>query len=178
MKIKTVNPLPSWAVGVISVASMAAIAFVGYKIYSKLKSEADTKKNKEVAKDAKSDYNKLKSQGQGLSFPASTYSGVSNTIKNLLDGCELGASEIKAVESIAKVVKKPIDWFYLVDTFGVRKIDNCGWATGDTEYDLISLLQEQLDGLLFGDSVLGKRRFGVNTYSVLSDYLKTIGVNL
>jgi hypothetical protein len=74
------------------------------------------------------------------------------------------------------LVKKPIDWYKLVSVFGSRDIEDCGY--GKTNYDLVTLLKDQLDSQLIGDTVLGKRYWNDNTLKPLSDYLSKLGITI
>ena len=76
----------------------------------------------------------MSNSGEKLSFPEYNYSSTANTIQKLLDGCDKVTTEEQVVEEIARLVKKPIDWFHLVSVFGNRDISDCGY--GKTNYDL------------------------------------------
>ena len=135
--------LPKWANGLIVIGSLAIVGAVGYLIYKKMK-EKEEKGNAQETTDAVN--NELKNEitnGNTLSFPQSNYVTASNTIFQLLDGCEYYTSEVQAIEEVIKIVKKKVDWLNLVKAFGVRKVDNCGYMTGDTTYDLPTLLKDQ-----------------------------------
>jgi hypothetical protein len=162
--------------GIIAVAGTGVVVFAlykGYKWYQAKQSEKDSNK---AASQSGSEYDKLKKSGEQLSFPLSNYTSTANYIQKALDGCERVTTEMKVVEEIAKVVKKPVDWYYLISTFGNRDIANCGF--GSTNYDLVTLLKDQLDSQLIGDSVLGKTYWNDNTLKPLSNYLATIGITI
>ena len=184
-KAEIFKGLPTWAKGIIAIAIVGGIGIVGYTIYKKLKSVGDKGKDdtaKETEKLAAKDYNDLVKAGQKITFPPSAYAAANETIVKLLDGCESIFSEIKAIEEVIKVVKKPVDWYYLVKTFGQKDIDNCGYWQGETRYSLEGLLKEQLNQsktYLFGATLGGwKCPAGVyqNSKDILSAYLKTVGI--
>lgn len=186
-KAEIFKGLPTWAKGIIAIAIVGGIGIVGYTIYKKLKSVGDKGKDdtaKETEKLAGKDYNDLVKQGQKITFRPSDYSAACETIIKLLDGCETYNSELSAIAEVIKVVKKPIDWYYLVQTFGQKDIDNCGYWTGETRYSLVGLLKDQLDSYavitplpktILGGWQVPSGYYG-DTVEILSKYLKSIGI--
>jgi hypothetical protein len=176
--------LPKWANGLIVVGSLAIVGAVGYYLYKKLMQDKEEKDSKETLNEIEKELKNEIQNGQTLTYPQSNYNTASNLIFQLLDGCELYSSEEKAIAQVIKVVKKKADWLNLCRTFGVKKVDNCGYLTGDTTYDLPTLLKDQLDStaisLPYLDSIEGyKVPYGwTKTNDILAGYLKTKGVTL
>ena len=181
--------LPMWAKGVIAIAIVGGVAVIGYTIYKKLKSVGDKGKDdtpKETTQLAGKDYDALYKSGQRISFKPSDYAAASETILKLLDGCETTNSEISAIEEVIKVVKKPIDWYYLIKIFGQKDVADCGtWGMAKTRYSLVGLLKDQLDTYVLvtpfpqtklGGWVVPSGSYG-DSIGILSKYLKTIGVS-
>jgi len=179
--------LPPWAKGIIAVVVVGGLAFVSYKIYKKVQTltDPDRKDEKDVIKQVEKDIKVAQQQGQTLSKPLSVYKSTANNIKEKLDGCEGNiTTENDVVKLVISVVKKPIDWLQLQKDFDVRKIDNCGIGTGDTEYELGNLLKDQLDqypntkivaeGFTYDPRVSGRK----TTYDILKVYLNKIGVSI
>lgn len=143
---KYYQELPSWAKGAVAIAIIGGIGLIGYTIYKKVKTIQDKKESNETANAAEDEYLRLKKQGQKLSSPEANYFAAANAVKNALDGCDSVASEVDAINAVLKVVKKPIDWYYLVNVFGSRKIEGCAWGENKM-YALPELLSEQLGHL-------------------------------
>lgn len=180
--IELFKGLPKYARGIIAFIIVALIFYVLYLIYSAIKKAADNKNVKNTANAAGDLYQQELNKGQKLSLNALVYNSAANDIANKLEGCDSFDNEIKAIETIANVVKKPIDWYYLVKVFNVRSIDNCGLGNGDTTYALPELLKDQLDssGVYRGSgalSVIGTG-FTMNSRDLLMKYLYSIGVTL
>ena len=164
---------------ILTLAGLAVVGTVGYIIYKKFKKTKEDKDSKAVADDADKAANDLKKGGAKLSFPEASYSSVINLIVKLLNGCDSFGSELQVVNEVAKVVKTPLDWYYLVSKFGKKDIDDCGW--GKTNYDLITLLKDQLDTAgAYTIDVNGYKKSGyaINTIDILEDYLKTKGIQI
>jgi hypothetical protein len=143
---KGFNSLPNWAKGTIAVIGVATIVYAGWLVkkgIDKLIAGRDERKEDEAQKD---ELEKLEDAGIKPTLSDSMAYGLSNTIKTLLDGCESSGSELEVMEQILASVNNQADWVKLQKVFGKKSIDNCGWGTGDTEYDLRSLLTDQLDG--------------------------------
>lgn len=165
---------------IITAVSAVVLWVVGKQISKYVRRREDEKDPKVVVSNAQNDLKNEQQKGESLSFPSSTYSGTSNTIFQLLDGCETLDSEIQVIANIIKTVKKPIDWYNLIEVFGTKEITDCGtFGQIHTTYDLISLLKDQLDtsGPYFinidGYKASG---FAYESVNVLRAYLKTIGV--
>lgn len=153
--------------------------YKGYKYLNDLAQQRDEQK---ASDSAGSEYDKLIKQGKVLSKPQTDYRSAANLIEKLLDGCETSSSEFQVIENIIKVVKKPIDWLYLVKVFGVRKISDCGsFGSSKTEYDLATLLKDQLDtGGAYSIDVDGYKDSGYTSDSIeiLRKYFSKIGVTI
>lgn len=176
--------LPKWANGLIVVGSFIIVGTVAYYLYKRIKKKEDEKTSKDTVNEVEKEIKTIQQQG-GVnatpSFTASTYQAAANTVAIMLDGCELPSTELKVIETIAKVIIKPIDWLTLVKVFGVRKIDNCGFGTGDTTYDLPTLLKDQLDSFsIYAMDINGYKKSGTvsNTIKILQDYLSAKGITL
>ena len=184
----TKTGLPSWAKGVIAVALIGVGAFVLYKVY-KFVEGSDRRKTKEADDVIKEQEKEIKAEinkGETPSRPLSTYKSSANTIFELLDGCETLSSEIKVIQEVVKQVKKPLDWKLLSREFGTKKVDNCGWGTGETPYELGTLLKEQLDSIVAPPTIVNAEGFRYNSitsgkktaFEVLNTYLRSIGVTI
>lgn len=182
----TQTGLPAWAKGVIAVTLIGAGVFVAYKIYKFIEGkDREEKKNAEdvIKEQDKEIKNEIKN-GETPSKPLSTYKSTANTIFELLDGCELLASEIKVVQEVVKQVKKPLDWKILSREFGVRKVDDCGpW--GETTYELGNLLKTELDAKVSTTMVVADgytynpiKSGAKTTFEILNIYLRKIGVTI
>jgi hypothetical protein len=163
--------LPSWAKGTVAVAVIAGIGILGFVIYKKIKLIQDKAVSNETANSAEDEYLKLKKKGQTLSFPQTNYFSAASAIQNALNGCDTYVGEEDAVYTVLNIVKKPIDWYYLVNIFGSRKIDDCVY--GSTMYALPELLMQQLGNVNTSTSIYTK-----SNITVLRAGLKKIGVEL
>lgn len=120
---------------------------------------------RKTADASEDEYKKLLKQGQKLSFPVGNYITASNSVKIALDGCETYFGEEDAKFAVMNVVKKPIDWYFLVKTFGSRMIADCGW--GETAYALPELLKGQL-----GSISASSANYLTSNLAILQEYLK------
>jgi hypothetical protein len=177
-----VSDLPKWAKGIIAIAIVGGVGYIAYKIYQSIKKVGDEKDVNKVLISTDKELNDLLKSGAKPSFPTSNYYTASNTIKQLLDGCDTSQNELAATYEVVKVVKSRIDWLMLVKAFGKRLIDNCGIGTGDTLYDLPTLLKDQLgQAQLYYklDTPHYKDSGGVTaTYNIIEKYFNKIGITL
>ena len=138
--------LPSWAKGAVAIAFIAGIGILGFVIYKKVKLIQEKAESNETANSAEDAYLNLKKKGEKLSYPETNYFAAATSVKKSLDGCETYVGEEDAARAVLNVVKKPIDWFYLVNVFGSRKIEGCAFG-GEEVYALPELLNIQLGNL-------------------------------
>lgn len=179
------NTIPPKQRGIIylllTIVAIVATWFIVKETRAYIRRNKAKKKPQETVTESEVEYNDLVNTGETLSKPASDYTAVGNTIVTLLDGCESAGSELNVVEQIITVVKKPIDWAYLKKDFGVREVDNCGPWTGETQYDLPTLLKDQLDSSGFYTiDIDGYKATGwtFETITILRDYFKTINITI
>ena len=188
--MKTTQGIPTWAKGVIAVAVTGGAIFLGYQIYKVLKKALDKGKDdtpKETVNAASSDYQSELRKGEKLSASQSAYAASAEAIVKHLDGCETLGSELAAIGEVIKVVKKPIDWYYLTKIFGEKDVADCGtWGFAKTRYSLQGLLKEQLDTFALitptpatklGGYVVPSGYYS-DSVEILQKYLKGIGVTL
>ena len=168
MKKININ-IPAWSQGVIAIALVGGIALIAYKINKKIKDAKDSK-DENLTIDLSDDiYKNLLNEGKKLSYSKESYSILANDIETKLNGCESKITEQKVVGQIKDLIKSKIDWYFLVKTFGLRKIEDCGY--GETLYALPELLKDQLDT---GDWT----GLTDSTFVELSNYLLKIGVKI
>lgn len=82
------------------------------------------------------------------SFDDSVYASTSNLIQTLLDGPEMGNTELQVVDEVIRVVKNKTDWLKLQLAFGSRDITDANFVS-TTKYELSQLLRDQLDTKLY-----------------------------
>ncbi len=174
--------IPPLFKGIIAVAGTFAIGFAGWKTYKYFQKKKQEQPIQQTVTDAKVQLKQEQAKGESLSFPASNYQSASNTIVTLLDGCETASSEVQAIIEVAKVVIKPIDWYYLISVFGVKEIADCGsFGLSKTTYDLPTLLKDQLDSATdytININGFSKWGFAINSLSILTEYLQTKGITI
>jgi hypothetical protein len=139
--IKT-EKVPGWAVGVAVVVVVVGIGAATFFISKRLKESKERGESKEEKKDIKNDLDKLNKQGVKPSFPDSQFQTWSNTLREAFDGC--GTTE-KVVENVFSQLKNDADYLKLMETYGIRKFDNCGYGTGDFEGTLSQAIVNEMD---------------------------------
>jgi hypothetical protein len=183
MKNGIPKQMPSWANSLIIIAGVGVVGLVLYSIYERRKRRQEERESSATVSNVSRELRDLQRKGGAegtVSWPQSRYQTAANSIAKLLDGCEMPSTELKVVEEVATVVKKRIDWLMLIQTFGVRKIDDCG-PTGETTYDLPTLLKDQLDSFIaiYRMDINGYKKTGSgDSINILKGYLASKGVSL
>lgn len=147
----TFSELPTWAKGTIAVIGVLTLVGGALLIRKGIKKLAETKEEREEERDLNQNtqdaLNQLQQQGVAPTLSDLDAQTLANTIQTLLDGCEelFGGEEYNTVKAILEKVNNQADWVKLQQAFGRRTLDNCGPLTGETNYDLKTLLNDQLD---------------------------------
>lgn len=108
----------------------------------------------------------LQQAGVKASYSNNEYVAMADKIQSSLEGCETNSTEKQVVEDLLSFVKNSVDWLQLQQAFSVRAIDNCGIWTGDTSYNLVSLLEDQLDGTEAGTKYIDKLKAGLSAKNI------------
>jgi predicted GTPase len=140
------NEMPNWAKGTLAIIGAVVVVYAGWLVKKGVDKIIENRDERKEDKAQEEELENLQQQGIQPTISNATALGLSNTIQTLLDGCELSGSEVEVVNQILATVQNQADWIKLQQTFGTRTIDNCGLGTGETSYDLRSLLTEQIDG--------------------------------
>lgn len=173
--------IPPLFKGIISLVVVGGAAFLGYKIYKLIKSSAESKDAKAVGDAATKDLKQEINKGQTVSKPLSAYASAVTFIQKQLNGCTDVGEERSVINQIISVVKKPADWFYLVQLWNSKKIEDCLW--GSYNADLPTALKTELTSAMTTIKVdnfeynPSKDKYK-NGYQVLQQYLKKIGVTI
>ena len=144
------SELPTWAKGTVAVVAIGSLVLLGIAIRNAIRTaregSGDRKDDREIENATNNALNALQNQGVTPTLNDADAISLARTIEIGLAGCELSGTELSIIEQIKNKMTNQADWFKLQQVFGVRTIDNCGYLTGDTNYDLKTLLLEQLDG--------------------------------
>lgn len=152
---KYYKDLPQWAKGVVIVGGVAISALVAYTVIKKIKAASDAAKAKRNLKNASVDLKNLIKQGIKPSYPNSQYNAWVSQLVSQFDGCDFSATfysnsipfasdSFMVLAKIIKQLNNDADWLTLVQTYSIKKFDQCGWGTGDFEGDLYSAITNEL----------------------------------
>lgn len=132
-----VEETPSWAKGIVVVATIGGLAYLIYKLAKGgLKSLKDAKEKGQL----KSDANDLLNQGVKYSYLVSQYNTFADKIFSALKGASEDEDMIKAVMSS---MKNDLDVLALIEAYGTR--DASYWAFETAKYDLVTALNAYLE---------------------------------
>lgn len=132
-----VEETPSWAKGIVVVATLGGLAYLIYRVAKGgFKSLKDAKEKGQL----KSDANDLLSQGVKYSYLVSQYNTFADKIFSALKGASEDEDMIKAVMSS---MKNDLDVLALIEAYGTR--DASYWAWETAKYDLVTALNAYLE---------------------------------
>jgi len=163
------NGLPTWSKGVVAVIGVAAVALVGYSVYSGVKRRRDIREASKASQEAKKEVDDLRRTGIVPSYTPSQYEVFSQKLVQAMDSC--GTSE-ESVYSVFRSMKNKADVLSLISAFGVRFYQPCSatnpisytnWLFNNRafggglatwlEYDLTSAEIKKINNILAGNGI-------------------------
>ena len=138
--------LPQWAKGVVVVGGVAALFFVGKKLYTIVFPSAEAKRNAELSRNIDTEIAKLQKLMKAT-YPESTYNTLANTIYNSMRFAV--GDDYAAVQDALKKMKNDLDVVKLIKAFGSRQDYAFGIPVGD-KMDLLTYVKKELGNEYFG----------------------------
>jgi hypothetical protein len=148
--------LPPWAKGVVAVVVVGGGAYVSYKIYRGFKDAIEKGKSQKSIKDVGKERAVLEEQGQKATYSDSQYQGWATALLDQFAGCDFSAPmpifpglnlsySGQKIYSILNGFKNNVDFLKLVEAWGIRTYDDCGWGSGDvTNVNLYQAVANEL----------------------------------
>jgi len=151
--------LPSWAKGVVVIGVLGGGFLIVKSFIDRLKREAERKKAEQDIVRAKDELQQLQEQGEATTFNKSTYDAFAQSLVDQFDGCDFFvrgpfgidnyeelSTSAKKLYDIVKQLNNDRDFLELVDSFGLRTYDDCGWGTGEvSNATLFKAVSNELD---------------------------------
>lgn len=127
------------------------IIYFTYKIISGIISKIKQKGNYNAAvNQSQTALNQLAQQGVNPSYAQAQYTSWANEIEKGFDGCGSGWQGV--LKPILNNLKNDADVFALIQNYGTRTFDECGWGTSDS-LDLAAAIAYKFSGLTFCDCI-------------------------
>jgi len=142
---KVYSDLPAWAKGVVVVGGIAIVYFTGKSIYKGIASKIAAGKDAKAVKDTKDEIRVVQQTGVRASYAESQYKAWADVLQKAFEGCDPLNTVPSTVYGIVKQLKNDLDWLKLVQSYGVRTHDQCGWFMGDFTGNLYAALYDDLD---------------------------------
>lgn len=135
---------------IISIILIGIIVYILYRIISGWIKKARAKSNYTAAVDqSQKALTDLAAQGIKPSYSQAEYSTWANAIEQGFSGCGTGWSTV--LKPTLDKLKNEADLFALIQNYGVRSIDECGWGT--FEGDLGATIGYKFSGYRFCDCI-------------------------
>jgi hypothetical protein len=140
--LQVYNQLPSWARGVVVVGGLAITYIFVNQIIKKLRLDAEKKKAEESLKQFRAELQQQIDAGVVPSYQKSVYDGYADALVIQFSGCDPGVASSTLnlltpsaykLYTIILELNNDRDFLELVDSFGTRTYDACGWWTGEVE---------------------------------------------
>lgn len=165
--------LPTWAKGVIAVGGLAIVYFTTRSVLKGIKTKKSQKDQQQTVNQQSGELRNLLNLGVKLSYPEGQYKSWADSIQNQYEGCDSGQNIFskdvpligywsgsgKKTKDIFEQLKNNADFLKLVQAWGVRTYDQCGWGTGDVTGNLYNAISDELDrGEIMGlNNILKKK---------------------
>jgi hypothetical protein len=132
--------LPPWAKGIVVVGGVAALFFVGKKLYTIVFPSEEAKRNAELGRNINTEIGNLQ-KFMKASYPDSTYDTLANTIYNSMKFAV--GDDYGAVQDSLKKMKNDLDVAKLIKSFGSRQDYAFGIPVGG-KMDLFTYVKKEL----------------------------------
>jgi hypothetical protein len=132
--------LPPWAKGIVVVGGVAALFFVGKKLYTIVFPSEEAKRNAELGRNINTEIVNLQ-KFMKPSYPDSTYDTLANTIYNSMKFAV--GDDYGAVQDSLKKMKNDLDVAKLIKSFGSRQDYAFGIPVGG-KMDLFTYVKKEL----------------------------------
>lgn len=135
---------------IIIILLLIAAVYILWRIISGALRKAKAKKNyNATVNQSQSALNQLADQGVKPSFAQAQYSAWADSLANGFSGC--GAGWQAVAKPVFSALKNDADVYALIQNYGVREIDECGW--GSFEGDLNATVAYKFSGYTFCDCI-------------------------
>lgn len=152
---------------------VAIIIFVLYKVISGAIRKAKAKSNyNATVNEAQTGLTQLAAQGVTPSYGEAQYSTWANAIEQGFSGCGAGWSAV--LKPTLLEMKNDADVYALIQKYGVRTIDECGWGT--FEGDLGATIGYKFSGFRFCDAWFNPTCEKCGCVSEINKILKSKGI--
>ncbi len=142
---KVYSELPAWAKGVVVIGGIAIVYFTGRTIYRSIDKKVSAKKDAQTVRDVKDEIRQSQQNGKKQTYPDSQYKAWADSIEKAFDGCDPFETAQNTINRAVRELKNDTDWLKLVDAYGVRTYDQCGWWMGTFTGNLYSAISDELD---------------------------------
>lgn len=145
MMLAIFKKLPQWAQMII----ILVILVVVFLILRELKKFIELRKSQAGARSEvnqnESRMTQLSQQGIVPTISRVDAEGMANAIQEAADGCDPSGQGAQQIMARIYALQNEADWRQLVDAFGIRTWDNCGYFTGDVTGSLTTLMISDLN---------------------------------
>lgn len=152
---------------ILLIAVILVLIYIAYKVISGAIAKAKQTGNYNAAvNQSQTALNQLAQQGVKPSYGEAQYSTWADALEKAFSGCGAGYSTV--VEPTLQQMKNDADVYALIQKYGVRSIDECGW--GSFNGDLGATLGYKFSGWTFCGSLI------CGTISDINKILKSKGI--
>lgn len=156
--LKIYEELPSWAKGVVVVGGLAMGYILVSTIYKKFASIPDAIDEQRKLNQLKEDLNKKVNSGQDPSYSDTMYNNLADEAENAFENCRLDivpcstylgivcqTNSFREFRPVVEKLKTDVDFLKLQEAFGTRSIYKQFWCGGAKNFNLPTLVRDQLN---------------------------------
>lgn len=146
---------PGWAKGLLVVSVVGITIYTGFKIYGGIRTAIRKAQASKSIADVAGERKDLENSGISASFANSDYKGWATSIEKQFEGCDffpaiwipggIGFSRSgKLVYDILGQFKNNVDFLKLVEAWGIRTYDACGFSGNVENVNLYGAITDEL----------------------------------
>lgn len=161
MMMQIFKKLPNWAQAIIVLVILVLVFFILRELKKFIELRRSSAGARSEVNTNETRINQLAAQGIVPTITRADAESMANAIQEAANGCDPAQQGATQIMARVYATQNEADWRQLVDAFGIRTWDACGFFTGDTTGSLTTLMISELNGDQLAEARRHLGQFGV-----------------
>jgi len=158
---KFIMSLPPWGRAVIAIMAIVTIVIVFIWLKNLIALKKSEKNSRAEVNANETRLDQLGQQGVLPTISRPDFESMANAMQAAADGCDPWGQGAQVIMQRIYALQNEADYRSLVDAFGIRTWDQCGYGTGDVTGSLTTLMISELNSSQLAEARRHLGQFGV-----------------
>lgn len=154
--------LPPIAQLIVVILILAILVYIGIEVKKLIEARVSSKGSREEVKENEARLQALAQQGVVPTITAAEATSKANAALTAADGCDPFEQGAQVIMQIIYSLQNEADYRLLLEKFGVRTWDQCGYWTGDVTGSFTTLMISELGSSQLAEARRHLGQFGVS----------------